>query len=119
MVTRRRHGSGNGKVDDTADDSSREKELTAADTVDEWENDTGCDQEDDVLDGGRVKCYVSRETGHFEDVDNVVHGNVATKELLPHLNTAAANGALPHVLAEKTQEGETLRLLGDPDSLAN
>jgi len=48
-----------------------------------------------------------------------VHSNVASKKLLPHLDSGTAQSTSPHLLAEQSEERNTLGVLSGSNSFAN
>ena len=71
-----------------------------------------------LLNDGRGEGLIAKAS-HFENVDDVVHGDVASKQLLPHLYCSAAHGSSPHVFAEQSEEGNALSVLRCSDGFAN
>ena len=55
------------------------------------------------MDRGRDQIDVAGQTGHLEDVDNVVHHHVSAEKLLPKLSEHSGGGLSPHLWPEETQ----------------
>jgi hypothetical protein len=97
------HQPTDGEVENRAQDTTIDEQVSATSLLDEHKSDTGCDQEDDVLNGGGDEIDVASQTSHLEDVDNVVHHHVSTEKLLPELSEHSGGGLSPHLRSEKTK----------------
>lgn len=113
------HQTGDSEVQDAAQNGAAQEQDTASDAVDIRQHNTSRHQEDDILDGRRVQRDVASQASHGEDVHDVVHGDVASQQLLPHLNGGATHGALPHLTTEEAEEADVLALGGDGGCLPN
>jgi len=99
------HQSSDEEVEDAHQDAAVDEQRPPSDTVDQRESNNGGDEEDDVLDRRGDEVDVSGESGHLEDVDDVVHHHVPAEHLLPDLREHADGRASPHRLAEEPHPG--------------
>jgi len=72
-MTLRCHHTSDSEMQYQGGDGTDQKKRTTADAIDVRQDDACCHQEDDILDGRRVKSGVSGEASHAEHVDNVIH----------------------------------------------
>lgn len=79
------HQTGNSKVERPHGDTTVYEQRAAAKLVNEAQGDGCGDEEYDVLDRRRDEVHVPGETGHLEDVHNIVHHHVSAEKLLPNL----------------------------------
>ena len=84
------HQPGDGEMEDCANNCTREQKKSSADTINDGKHESSGGKEDHVLDDRRGQSRIAGHSSHLENVDNIVHGHIATKELLPHLHTGAS-----------------------------
>lgn len=77
------HDGAHGEEEDGHGQTARHHDPAAGELVDEEESGNRHDHVNNVLDAGDGEVVGAAETGHFEDVDNVVHEGVGAAELGP------------------------------------
>lgn len=84
------HQTSDREVECSHGDTAVDEQGATAKLVDKAQGYGRSDEEYNILDGRRDEIDVPGQTGHLEDVDNVVHHDVSAKELLPDLGSESS-----------------------------
>lgn len=79
------HDGAHGEEEDRHSQTARHHDPASGELVDEKEGGDRHDHVDNVLDTGDGEVVGAAETGHFEDVDNVVHEGIGAAKLRPDM----------------------------------
>ena len=101
---------GVGEKPDGHEGRTGEESGAATDAVDPDQSRDGHDHVDDVLNGRGDKQGVAAQTGHGEDVGDVVHHNIHARKLRPDLSEQTNVGAVDVARSEELEEADSLAL---------
>lgn len=110
---------GHDEQPDEHEDTTGDQHGTTAGLVDEEQGGDGHDDVQHVLDGARKQHGVTSGAGHLENVHDVVHHDVHTAQLLPHLSGKTHDGLGEGFFAEQVLVAEVEGDLVDDDLFAD